>query len=76
MALGPSQMQLQSLVNLYGQGRFQQALDQANALLQQFPNSSALYNITGAVCIGLAQLDASIVAYKKAIAMKTKFAIA
>ena len=74
VALDPSQLQLQSLVNLYGQGKFQQALDQANALLQQFPNSSALYNISGAVYKGFGQLDASIAAYNKAIAIKPDFA--
>jgi len=73
-SLDPSQPQLQSLVNLYGQGKLQQALDQANALSRQFPSSSALYNISGAVYKGLGQLDSSIEAYKKAIRIKPDFA--
>jgi len=37
--------------------------------LQQFPNSSFLYNISGAVYKELGQLDASIEAYSKALAI-------
>lgn len=73
-ALDPSRLQLQSLVNLYSQGKLQHALDQANALLQQFPNSGALYNISGAVYKGLGQLHDSIEAYNKAIRIKPDFA--
>ena len=66
--------QAQSLVNLYSQGQLQQALEQANVLLQQFPNSSFLYNISGAAYKGLGQLDASIEAYRKALAIKPDYA--
>ena len=70
----PPQDQQHSLINLYSQGQLQQALEQANVLLQQFPNSSVLYNICGAVYKGLGQLDASIEAYNKALAIKPDYA--
>mgnify|MGYP001972524858 CR=1 FL=1 len=62
--------QQQSVINLYSQGKYQQALKQAKTLLQQFPNSSFLYNISGAAYKRLNQLDAAVEAYKKAIAIK------
>ena len=69
----PPQDQQQSVINLYNQGQLQQALEQVTVLLQQFPNSSFLYNICGAVYKELGQLDASIEAYKKSIAVKPDY---
>ena len=70
----PPQDQQQSLINLYSQGQLQQALAQATVLLEQFPNSSVLYNICGAVYKGLGQLDASVEAYNKALDIKPDYA--
>ena len=70
----PPQDQLQSLINLYNQGQLKQALEQANVLLQQFPNSSVLYNICGAANQVLGQLDDAIEAYSKALALKPDYA--
>ena len=66
----PPQDQLQSLINLYNQGQFQQALERVQTLVQQFSTSAILFNIQGAVLQGLGQIDRSIDAYKKAIAIK------
>ena len=49
----PTQDQQKELVNLYHQGQLQQALDCAQKLLPQFPNSLALSNIQGAANAGL-----------------------
>ena len=49
----PPQDQLQSLVNFYTRGQYQEALVQAEKLLEQFPNSINLYNIIGASNKGL-----------------------
>ena len=70
----PPQDQLQSLINLYSQGQLQQALKQAETLVQQFPKSAILFNIQGAVLKGLGQLDLSIEAYNKALAIKPDYA--
>ena len=70
----PPQQQLQLLINLYSQGQLQQALKQAGILVQQFPQSAILFNIQGAVLKGLGQLDASVEAYNKALAIKPDYA--
>ena len=53
----PSQEQLNSLVNLYNQGRYQEAVTQASQLLEHFPYSINLYNISGAANQGLGKLE-------------------
>jgi len=68
------QDQLQSLVNLYSQGQLQQALKQAETLVQQFPQSAVLFNIQGAVLKGLGQLGLSLEAYNKALSIKPDYA--
>ena len=65
----PPENQQQSIINLYSQGQLQGALEQVEILMQQFPNSSFLYNISGAVYKEIGQLDASIEAYSKALAI-------
>jgi protein O-GlcNAc transferase len=66
----PPENQQQSIINLYSQGQLQRALEQVEILLQQFPSSSFLYNISGAVYKELGQLDACVEAYSKALAIK------
>ena len=66
----PSQDQLQLLSNLYSQGQLPQALRQIKSLVQKFPKSPVLFNIQGAVLKGLGQLDLSVEAYNKAIALR------
>lgn len=63
----PSSDQIKSLVNLYNQRRFKDALKQSNLLISYFPKSAILYNIQGAVFQALGQDDCSIKAYKKAL---------
>ena len=70
----PPQDQLQSLINLYSQGQLQQALKQAETLVKQFPQSAILFNIQGAVLKGLGQLELSVDAYNKALAIKPDYA--
>jgi len=70
----PPQDQQQSLINLHIQGQHQQALEQAKTLVQQFPRSSVLFNIQGAALKSLGQLDQSIEAYKRALAIEPDYA--
>jgi tetratricopeptide (TPR) repeat protein len=70
----PPQDQLQSLINLYNQGQLHLALKQAETLVQKFPKSAVLFNIQGAVLKGLGQIDLSIEAYNKALAIKPDYA--
>jgi tetratricopeptide (TPR) repeat protein len=70
----PSQDQVHSLINLYNLRQLEQAINQVNTLLKQFPKSAILLNIKGAVLKGLGQLALSIEAYKKALAIKPDYA--
>ena len=72
----PTQDQLQSLIDLHSQGQLRQTLQQIEALVQQFPMSVVLYNIQGAVLQELGQLDLSIEAYSKALAIKPNYTAA
>ena len=65
---------LQPLINLYGQEQLQQALSEVKRLLEQFSNSTTLYNIKGAITADLGQLDVAIEAYNKALAIKPDYA--
>ena len=69
----PSEL-LQSIINLYTQGQLQQALSESNQMLEQFPNSVVLYNISGASNAGLMQFDAAIDSYKLALKIKPDYA--
>jgi tetratricopeptide (TPR) repeat protein len=70
----PSAEQLQAIITLYSQGRLQQALINTSEMLQQYPNSILLYNISGATNAGLMQFDAAINSYKQAIKIKPDYA--
>jgi len=70
----PSQDQLQSLLNLRGQGQFHQALKQAKTLMQKFPKSPMLHNLNGVLYNDLGQLDKSVEAYEKVLAIKPNIA--
>jgi tetratricopeptide (TPR) repeat protein len=70
----PPQDQLQSLINLYSQGQLQEALQEAGSLVKRFSQSAILFNIQGAVLQGLGQLELSLDAYKKALAIKPDYA--
>ena len=70
----PPHEQLQALINLYSQGQLQQALHEAETLVQKFPQSAILFNVQGAVFKDLGQLDQSIEAYNKALATKPDYA--
>ena len=70
----PPSDQQQALINLYGQGQYQEVLSGASQLLLKFPNSVILFNIIGATNKGLGKLDEAIEAYKKAITIKPDYA--
>ena len=63
----PPQDQLETLISLYNQGQTQPVLDQALKLLNEFPSSTFLHNICGAVNVGLQKYDEAVNAYKQAI---------
>ena len=65
---------LQLIVNLFNNGKLEQALIESKTLLEKFPNSVFLHNIAGASNTGLKQFDNAIKSYKKAIKINPDFA--
>ena len=63
-----------SIINLFTQGQFQQALNEAEKILQTFQNSAFLHNIIGASYAGLRNFVAAIASYKKALKINPNYA--
>ena len=70
----PPKAQLQSLINLYTQGQYQEALTKALQLLKEFPNSINLYNVIGGANHSLDKLEQAIESYTKVISLKPDYA--
>lgn len=68
-AQDPTQDKIQPIINLYSQGKYKEALDNASQLLQLFPDSVTLCNIKGAANAGLGFWDAAIESYTKVLAI-------
>ena len=70
----PPQKQVQPLIDLYMQGKHQNALTQASQLLNKFPNSINLYNIIGVTNKRIGKLENAIDAYNKALSINPNYA--
>ena len=68
------QVQRQMLINFHEKGQFKLLLTSATNFLLEFPSSSELYNFIGAANKGLGELESSIIAYNKAVALKPDYA--
>ena len=69
----PAPAELQSIISLYGLGRLQAALGEADRLLRQYPNSPVVYNMEGVINAALKDHDAAVKHYEKAIDLKLDF---
>jgi tetratricopeptide (TPR) repeat protein len=65
---------LKPLVTLFNNGKLRQSLSESSQMLETFPNSIVLCNISGASSAGLRQFDAAIKYYKKALEIKPDYA--
>jgi len=70
----PSQEEVNQLVNLYNQGQIETAIEQAEALTEQYPGAVVVWNILGASRAQIGKLDEAIDAYKKTISLKPDYA--
>ena len=70
----PSQDQVQSLINLYNQGQLAVVLEQAQALIEQYPGAFAVWNLLGAAAAQIGKLDQAILAFQKVISIKPDYA--
>ena len=69
----PPQDRLNDLVGLCHQRRFHETERAALALIETFPNAAILYNILGLAKAGLAQYDAAITCYRRALELDPGF---
>ena len=70
----PSQETINQLINLYKQGQFLSAAEQAQILIKQFPNEFVFWNILGAANKGLGQVEKASEAFKKVTELKPNYA--
>ena len=70
----PPQDQLQILVDLCTKGELQKSVSAAEELLDKFPNSVMLLNISGLANTGLGRLDEAIGSYRKAVLINPNYA--
>ena len=70
----PTDEQFQTLTNLYNRGALDEALEIAQKLLQQFPDSARIYNIQGAINASLENYDLAIQSYLEALKIKPDYA--
>ena len=71
---GSNKAQLDGLVALYQQGKYQEAVVQGKVLADQFPNDHIIPNILGAAYSALGNTEAAIEHYNKAIKVKPDYA--
>ena len=67
---------MERLAELYRQKDFGQTLQRARALVEEYPDSSALWNIIGSAERSLTHLDAAEQAFRHAVKLDPKFALA
>jgi Flp pilus assembly protein TadD len=70
----PPAENLQAIINLYIQKKFQEALLESTQMLEKFPESIVLYNIIGATNAALMQFDEAISSYKQALSINPNYA--
>ena len=71
---GPSQEQINKVIALYKQGRFQETLVQGEALAKQFPNVPFFADLIGSVNVHLGRLEKAVASYTKALQINPDFA--
>ena len=70
----PPQETLNQLANLYKQGQFQAAVQEAQILSEQYPQAFVIWNLLGASATQIGMSDQALHAYKEAISIKPDYA--
>ena len=70
----PSQGAINHLLNLYNQGQLSAAVEQARALVEQYPSAFIVWNILGAANKGLGQVDEAAEAFQKVTELNPNYA--
>ena len=70
----PSNEVITQLLNLYNSGQLAATIEQAQALLLQYPDTFVIWNILGAANKGLGDLDKALQAFKKVTELNPNYA--
>ena len=62
-----------SVIELYSDGKVSEALDAIELLFKEHPNESLLFNIRGACYAALGQLEEAVINYENALAIKPDY---
>ncbi|MDC3250628.1 tetratricopeptide repeat protein [Candidatus Pseudothioglobus singularis] len=68
-----SQSAIDSVIALYSNGQYQEAIDSIKALTKSYPENALLNNIAGACYAGLGQLASAVKSYEKAISIDPEY---
>ncbi|MCZ6861975.1 MAG: tetratricopeptide repeat protein [Alphaproteobacteria bacterium] len=69
-----SQEQLNGVIALYSEGRLQEAMSAVQGLISKNSNAPVLHNLTGAIHVGLGQLDHAVESFLRALEIKPDYA--
>ena len=69
-----SKEQIDSVIELYSAGQYQEAVNQIKILNQSYPNTPFLFNLIGACYKSLSQLEGSVQMFKTAVNLKSDYA--
>lgn len=70
----PPQEVVNKLISLYKNGQFSIVVEQAQALVKQYPETFIFWNILGASAVQIGMADQAIIALKKVISMEPNYA--
>ena len=68
------QAKIQSVIALFSSGQIQEALDNVEALIKDYPYQPLLFNISGAFYKEIGQLDEAVKRFEKALTIKPDYA--
>ena len=68
----PGKKDIEFILNLLSKNKFMEAEDEINKLIINFPNSSILFNILGAVFAGQNRLEDALTNYNESININPK----
>jgi len=74
MSSGPPQAQIDAVISLYSRGQIQEALNASETLIKDYPNTSLLYNISGACYKAIGQLEEAVKSFEQALTINPNYA--
>ena len=69
-----SKEQIESVIALYSNGQYQEAINQIKVLNEAYPNVPLLFNLVGACYKALGQLEGSVKMFETAVNIKPDYA--